>query len=396
MKVLVDLRPLQSPDFAERGIGTYARNMLRVLNSRFEGSMDGLSADNFPRPDSPLPESKARFYRPKFRKLVPFNWLFDRIVISAKLCWSDYDLLHILEPFRHALTLPRRSRTRVVCTVYDLIPIIFPEHYFPGGIRGRVWSMGERFNSRLIPRIDRIIAISENTKRDLVERLGVEESRISVVYQSVDGEVLKPDGDPERDRAVLDGLNIPEKFILYVGDVDWRKDIASLARALARLKSPGDKDVPLVMAGGTIAERESHAARGAWEAINNAGVAGRVITPGFVPQDELASLYRSAACLVFPSVYEGFGLPPLEAMACGCPVVTTDASSLPEVVGDAGILFHPGDDAACAEAIMKILDDGETASEMRDAGLKRAERFSDENFAGGVIAAYHAAKKRAV
>jgi glycosyltransferase involved in cell wall biosynthesis len=223
------------------------------------------------------------------------------------------------------------------------------------------------FVPRSARRADRVLAVSERTRRDLVERYGVAEERIVVTPNAVDP-VFRPNGAaPERARA---------PYALFVGGIQPRKDPLAAVEALALL----DGEMNLVVVG---AEK-----RGGDElrrAVRRLGLEQRVELAGHIELDELATLYRGAACLVFPSRYEGFGLPVLEAMASGTPVVAASAGAVPEVAGDAAILVEPGDPAALAAGIEQALADRDR---LVDAGLERARSFSWTETARGTLAVY--------
>jgi glycosyltransferase involved in cell wall biosynthesis len=164
---------------------------------------------------------------------------------------------------------------------------------------------------------------------------------------------------------------LPERFILYLGTLEPRKNVVTLLLAYSRLRADWRPAPKLVLAG----------ARGwlfedVFKTIDQLGLTEHVLLPGFVPADEQALWYNAAAVFAYPSLYEGFGLPPLEAMACGTPVVVSNATSLPEVVGQAGLLVHPTDDGALALALRQALEDDRLASDLRQAGLERAAQFS--------------------
>jgi glycosyltransferase involved in cell wall biosynthesis len=215
-------------------------------------------------------------------------------------------------------------------------------------------------------RAARVLAVSEKTKRDLIELYGLPGQKIVVTPNGIDP-AFSPDGPS------LDG----DPYALFVGALQPRKDPQAAIEALALL---GDGDLRLVLAGpdkGGRAEAERAASRN--------GLQGRVDFRGHVPQQELAALYRGAACLVFPSRYEGFGLPVLEAMASGTPVVATTAGAVPEVAGDAAILVAPGDPAALADGVREALAKRE---QLVAAGLERARQFTWVETARRTLAVY--------
>jgi glycosyltransferase involved in cell wall biosynthesis len=260
-------------------------------------------------------------------------------------------LLRRLDPavahFQHAL--PLRCPCRAVVTVHDLS---FERD--PGLMSLRDRLVFRTAVPRAARRADRVLAVSERTKRDLIELYDVPHERIVVTPNGVDP-AFTPNG-PREDGA---------PYALVVGTIQARKDPESAIKALALMD---DSSLRLVFAGPDKGGRAS-----AEREARGAGLAGRVEFRGHVPQDELAALYRGAACLVFPSRYEGFGLPVLEAMASGTPVVATTAGALPEVAGEAAILVEERNAAALAGGIERALADHDR---LAAAGLERASHFS--------------------
>lgn len=247
-----------------------------------------------------------------------------------------------------------------IVTIHDLIPLRFPassprlQHYF----------------RLVVPRIVRassaVITMSEATRRDVVTFFKVDERKVHVVHQGYRAEVFRPASLEEvaRVRAAY-GLG---RFLLTVGEGRPYKNIPRLLRAFARLRIP-DLQLGLV---GRSGRREVDLPALA----RSLGIAKRVRFLGFVPDEDLAPLYAGAEAFVFPSLYEGFGIPPLEAMACGCPVVSSDRASLPEVCGDAAVYVNPYDEESIAEGITRVAGDAKLREELRRRGLARAGEFS--------------------
>jgi glycosyltransferase involved in cell wall biosynthesis len=272
-------------------------------------------------------------------------------------------LLRRLRPaivhFQHAL--PLAAPAPAVLTVHDLSferdPSLMPP-------RDRL--IFRAVVPRSARRADRVLAVSELTKRDLIELYGIPEEKIVVTPNGVDPaftvEGPSPDGEP---------------YVLVVGTLQRRKDAAAAIEALALI---GETAPRLVIVGPDKGGRA-----GAERKAAELGLADRVELRGHVPQDELAALYRGAACLVFPSRYEGFGLPVLEAMASGTPVVTTTAGALPEVAGDAAILVEERNPVALAGGIERAIADRER---LRGAGLERASHYSWAETAGRTLEVY--------
>lgn len=287
---------------------------------------------------------------------------------SAARRWS-LDLLHSPYTYKpYALPCPS------VVTIYDLIPLVFPEGF----------SAAQRLGFRLMVRLAlrtsaAIMAISGATRDDLLRYFGVRPDRVYVTYLAADASFYpRP---PAEVAAVRARYGLPQEYILYVGINKPHKNLCRLVAAYARIEGAP----PLVLAGREDPRYPEARARA--EAL---GLSHRVCFPGDVAGPDLPALYSGASLFVFPSLYEGFGLPPLEAMACGAPVACSNRSSLPEVVGDAAVLFDPQDSEAIAAAIRRALADAELRDRLRERGLARAAMFSWERTAQETLEAYRA------
>ncbi|MDD1680791.1 MAG: glycosyltransferase family 4 protein [Methanoregula sp.] len=258
----------------------------------------------------------------------------------------------------YAFTAPFLRTGPVVLTCHDLIPWTYYH------IRTPTW----KANVRSIRQIEHIIAISEYTKKELVDHLEIPEGRIHVIPNGIDHQKFHPVADPVRPEY----LKPEDRVLLYVGFDERRKNLGVVLQALADLSRefPG---VKLVKAGGLGGSRYRDACI---SEIKRLGLEKQVIFTGRITDTELVSLYNSADALVFPSLMEGFGLPALEAMACGCPVIASDRTAIPEVVGDAGILLDPEDPEAWCTALSRVLDEPATREEMKQKSLRRAALFS--------------------
>jgi glycosyltransferase involved in cell wall biosynthesis len=263
--------------------------------------------------------------------------------------------------FSPASLAPLVSRRNVVL-MHDAVVLRHPELY------GRAYIAWER---RVLPaiaqRARRVITVSEHSRREIVEFLGADPGRVFVVSPGVDDR-FGPDADAERARAAL-GLSRP--YVLTVAASGLRKNLRALAESARRLR---DEGVDLVIAGGSRAHLSPDA---------SVDGARRV---GYVPEEHLPGLYAGAAAFVLPSLHEGFGLPCIEAMASGTPVVASNRTALPETCGDAAILVDPEDHSAIAEAVLAAVRDAQLAGRLRAAGLARAKAFSWEQAAGEVDA----------
>lgn len=259
---------------------------------------------------------------------------------------------------------PGTGGRKIVATLHDLIPVTHPEFSTP--------ALSRRFERRVrrsLERCDTIIAVSEHTRSQAIEHFDIEASRIVCVPNGISTSFFD-NGDANSTPRGSDDQDLPDRFLLHVGTIEPRKNLARLVRAFDAI-ALRDPNLHLILVG-----------RPAWgmaelaEAIASARHKNRIVVTGPVPGHTLPSLYRKATAFVFPSLAEGFGIPPLEAMACGCPVVAADATSIPEIVGGAGELFDPTDESAIAEAIERVTRDESRRADMAQRGRTRAAEFS--------------------
>jgi glycosyltransferase involved in cell wall biosynthesis len=261
---------------------------------------------------------------------------------------------------------------RQVCTIHDLIPLDHPEWFNPRFVALYRWLM-----PRLVSRLQHIIAISEFTKQRLIHLLNVDPAKITVVPNGVD-QSFRP-VHAERVRQMRNALGIGDKpYVLCVSSFEPRKNLKNLLAAWAGLPATHRNEFQLVLTG----------ARGNSKVFGDAGIGepppGAVFT-GYVPQEDLPALYSGASIFAYPSLYEGFGLPPLEAMASGVPVVTSNTSSIPEVVGDAGVLVDPADVAAIRDGLCHLMTSESLRKELSERGRKRAESLSWDRTASATL-----------
>ena len=281
-------------------------------------------------------------------------------------------------------TAPLARPCPTVVTVHDIAYEFFPSFFSP---RDRaLLSVIVPLSCRLAARV---IAVSEWTKKDLVQKYGVPAEKIQVIYEAA-GDRFSPDISDEDVLCARTRYARGRRYVLAVGNLQPRKNLGRLIEAFGELLAAGmvPHDVVLVLAG------QSHW-RGSevYRRTEKRGLLERVCFPGFVPEEDLPALYRGAEVFAYPSIYEGFGLPPLEAMACGTPVVCSNASALPETVGKAAALFDPYDTDALGQALRELLNDDARRRGLSVAGLARAARFSWEKAAQETLAAYYEAAR---
>jgi glycosyltransferase involved in cell wall biosynthesis len=291
---------------------------------------------------------------PTQRPEVRIFW--EQVIQPWAIRRAGVDLIHGM-----ALVGPAASACPSLVTIHDLSFLFYP-HNSPASKRLYL----RTFTKLSVQRARRVIAISENTKRDVVQQYGISPDKVDRIYYGLDPDFRPLPG--EQVAAFRDRQGLPKRFILFVGTLEPRKNVVRLIEAYARL--PGYSP-PLLLVGGKGWLYNEIFAR-----VEQLDLADRVRFVGYIPGEELPWWYNAADLFVYPSVYEGFGLPPLEAMACGTPVITSGVSSLPEVVGEAGLLVDPDDTQALTEAMERVLADTRQHELMRAAGLAQAQLFS--------------------
>ncbi len=302
---------------------------------------------------------------------VPANYPVHTSLRRKVLFWNIIDLPKMIRKegidIFHApynFGGPIRKQCPLIITVHDLIPVMFPEYC------SRKFRTIARISYRLsIPQADRIITDSEASKRDIVRLYGCED-KIRVIPLGV-SEHFKVINDKSLIETTLRRLHLPGEYILYVGKLEVRKNIVALIEAYSRLKKEAGDIAPLVLVGKPGVGFD-HIQR----KIESEKLGKTVYHLNYVAEEDLMAVYNGALLFVFPSFYEGFGFPPLEAMACGTPVICSNVSSLPEVVGDSGVLVAPGDVESLKNAMNEVLSDREYAKALAEKGLKRSALFN--------------------
>ena len=370
MRYLLDGRPLQGAS-SVRGIGTYESSLLAEFAAMGIGNdVTLLLAAGQATPPQvrelglEVAPVRLRVTHPTLQPIV------DPLLVGRAVRRLHPALYHGIE-----LGQPLGGPAAVAISVHDLIPFVFPRDY-PWVRRARIPAL------RLLRRADRVLVPSTATERDVIRFARVDPSRIEVTPYAVASRFAPA---AESDVAALrKRLQLPQRYLLAVGTFDPRKRVDLLAAVAARVCR--DHDVGLVVAGEQGTFEMSVRAM-----LDGAGLAGRHRLLGHVPLDELVALYSGAECLVFTSAYEGFGLPPLEAMACGTPVALFDNSSLPEVAGPAALMVGDGQTSAMADAVAAVLTDPAERLRRRALGLEWVSRFRWRRTAEATLEAYQRA-----
>ena len=370
----IDARHLQTVARV-RGIGRYTRNLLAAFARRAPRDVEWtlLRLRNFPAADPGLLPAHddiatSRLRRPELSMLA-----LDPVLLSLELAGKGIDVYHSTQ-----LSLPARRGFPAVVTIHDLAPLIWPAHY----LRLPYSRVGHAWQYALARRADAVIAVSDATKQDVVERLGVPADRVTVVPEAVDSEFDPPPADEGRALARA-RFAVPDRYVLYVGQFDPRKNVRGLLRAFAAA-ADRDKQLRLVIVG-ELGKLASHLR----EALDvERAPRDRVILTGFVDDATLAALYAGAECLLHAALMEGFGLTALESLAAGTPVVGYAGGAVAEVVGDAGLLVPSGDEDALATALGRFLDDESLRAGLRGRARSRAAAFSWDRAADETLAVY--------
>jgi glycosyltransferase involved in cell wall biosynthesis len=355
------------------GIGRYAIELVKALR-RHQPDIELVLLKPFDGPVAGLGDGSE--VRLRGTRLLPAMMALGPVEIAIAARRHRLDVVHDpsgISPFLVPNWLGRFGR---VVTIHDMVPFIYPETH--------LWLTNFLFR-RYIPRtlrfVDRVVTVSDASKRDIERFLPIAPDRVTRIHCGV-SEQFRPQV-PDRIVSVLDRYGVARPYILVVGVLAARKNLEAAFEAFARLKAAG---LPhrLVVVG-----RKAWKAEGIFQRLEALGLGEEVVLTGYVEDTDLPALYAGADCFIFPSLYEGFGLPLLEAMACGVPVVASNASSLPEVAGDAGLLVDPRDVDGFASAMHRVVAEPGLANDLRERGFARARQFTWERVAAAHAAIYH-------
>lgn len=354
------------------GTGQYLRELVRAMREIVPENEFTLIA---PRPDSsvpaPLRVESTRFKSDNLAKLEFEQYTFPRACARQK-----FSLAHI--PHFGPPLLPTIP---TVVTIHDLIPMVLPA--YRGSFAVQVYTRLAAIGAR---RARAIFADSHASAHDIETHLHIPPERIRVVHLAADARFRKIT-DPAEIARVREKYSLPERFVLYLGGFDVRKNVVRIIEAYTGLDTERHAGWKLVLAG-QLANTSSNFFPNPRVIAEEHRVADDVQCIGFVAEQDKPALYSVARVFVYPSLYEGFGLPPLEAMACGTPVISANTASLPEVVGNAGILLAPVDTAAWAAALRVILKDDDRYNELSGLGARQAKQFSWERAARETLQVY--------
>ena len=369
MRIAIDARLLY---YRRAGIGQYTIRLIEALVKEAPKERFLLLHDRR-QPHPPIRAANLQhvpIYTPSHHRLEPFTLPVELLPV-----WPD--LLHSPD-----FILPVRRNYAGVVTVHDLAFLRFPQWVTADAARyyGRV--------RQAVRSAERVIAVSECTRRDVLELLQVPPEKVRVIYEAA-GADFRPLDIPATSREFKGRHLAPKRFALFVGTIEPRKNLPTLLRAFRAMmdRHPDLEPHPRLV----IAGEQGWLSESVFGLVHELHLSQEVAFIGRVSPEELLWLYNAARLLAFPSLYEGFGLPPLEAMSCGTPVIATRAGSVPEVVGEASLLVDPQDVEGWAETIARLWSDEALQGTLRARGLERATHFSWERAAQETLAIYREA-----
>jgi len=303
---------------------------------------------------------------------TPQRFFWDQFTYPNRAKNKGVDLLH-----QPCFSAPLFFPGPVVVTIHDIISILFPE---------TIPFASRMFYSKWMPfsyrKASEIITISRSTKKDIVRVLGIDEGRITVIPLGFDKKLEKKLSKAQIDK-VRAKYNLPEKYLLHIGTLEPRKNLGFLIDVFSDVIAQGNNDLGLVITG-----KKGWYYEGLFEKVKEYSLEERVVFTGYIDEEDKSAIYQGARVFTFPSLYEGFGLPPLEAMASGVPVISSNTSSMPEVIGDAGILLSPHDRSKWVEAIIKLSSSEKKLEEMKEKNKIQVKKFSWDKAAASTLEVY--------
>jgi len=375
MKVCIDTSPAVH---RRAGLGRYAQELTTAL---LAADTDDSYVAFYHRPKDAVIDPPLDQIPHLTTRLDTKPWRFSALLgqlshIPQDRMFPGIDLFHATDHL-----LPRLSRVKSVFTLHDLIFRLYPETHKP---------LNRWFLTLMMPRFlqaaGAVIAVSQHTKRDAMDFYGIDEAKIHVIYEGVSSR-FRP-APVQAMARVRQTYKLPEQFILSLGTIEPRKNLSSLLEAYRVLRNRGSES------GLVIVGKKGWLYEGFFRRLRELGLENEVLFTGFVPDADLPAICSAAELFVFPSLYEGFGLPVLEAMACGAAVITSNVSSLPEVAGDAALLVDPASVKELTEAMAAVLEDEELRISLRAKGPRQAARFSWEMAARETIDVYESVLSR--
>jgi len=366
MRIAIDARGINF--YSGTGIGTYTENVLKNLvnidtTNNYHIYWSGNNYESIKKENCKIVMTSKKHQR-----------FFEDHYFPANLSSEKIDIYHMPQ---NGIGYSEEISCKKIITIHDLIPYVMPETVGKGYLLKFLKEM-----PLIIGGCDGIITVSEFSKRDILKFFPIDEKKIFVTPLAADKKYTPLDKVLCKN-FLSDEYNIVDPFILYLGGFSERKNVVSVLTAFSKIYSDLNKKYKLVIVGGY-----KDSSQRLVKLTNELKICNDVIFTGFVPEEHLPIFYNCCDTFVYPSFYEGFGLPPLEAMNCGTPVIASNLTSIPEVVGDAGILINPYDISELSLAIGNLLSNENLREELSHKGLKRAEEFSWQSTAQNTLKVY--------
>ncbi len=361
MKINLELQPCLKN---KSGIGIYTYELAKLLQKKDDIELSG-NIFNFLNRNDISKDIEGLTMNINLCTLFPYGVyrrIWNKIYINYnKLFNSNDELYHFFN-----FIVPPNIIGKVIATIHDMTYILYPETMDKNNLK-RI----TRDIDYSVKRADKIITVSENSKKDIIKYLNVPESKIEIVYNGVDYERFSKQYSQDEKEEVRNKYLLPEKYILYMGTLEPRKNIESVIEGFSILKQKYKNNIKLVIAG-----KKGWLFESIFNLVGKLNLTEDIIFTDYVDENDKPLIYNMAEMFVFPSLYEGFGIPVLEAMASGVPVITSNVSSLPEVAGDAALLVSPKDKNAIAEQMNRILSDEKLKKELIYKGKVQCKKFT--------------------
>lgn len=356
-RMLISIDARGATWYAGTGIGTYTRQVLKNIleidrKNDYYLFWSGREYERF----SQLNNVDVSLSSRKHHRF------WEQYYIPETLKRKNVDLYHVPQ---NGIGIPESKNSIYVATIHDLIPYIMPETVGKGYLSKFISQM-----PRIISSVDMIITVSEWSKRDIMKIFNIPDEKIAVTYLAAD-DIFTPMDKSAASNLIADKYGIDGSFILYLGGFSPRKNVKSILVAFSMIYKNLSKNYKVVIIGSS---KDDHQFLN--KLAQSLGIDGRVCFAGYVPYEDLPCFYNASDLFIYPSLYEGFGLPALEAMCCGTPTITSNVSSIPEITGDGAYLINPFDTAELASAMEKVLEDNAVKADLISRGFERASNFS--------------------
>lgn len=352
------------------GIGWYTYNLIKNIIETGQEDQFDINIFDFLGRNRAHEKVNVLFHGYNTLKVNKCTWFHNGVYIRNQdlLSFISYNhLFNINVQVSHFFNyfIPKNIKSKTVVTIYDMVYKLYPETMYKAN-----YDLLNKNTQRSGRDADIILTISENSKKEIAELINIPLEKIRIAYPATDSSIFYPRKDESCKSLLQAKYKIEGDYILYLGTLEPRKNINTLIKAF-ELVSIKNSDIKLVLAGGKGWKYDE-----IYSLVQELKLEDRVTFTGYIEEEDIPILYSNAIMFVFPSIYEGFGMPPLEAMACGTPVIVSNSSSLPEVVGDSGVLVDPRDSEHIACEIERLIHDKNLRKDLADKGLLQASKFS--------------------